>query len=180
MCTCTSYLHRISLIRVGVLCVGDSRSAPSHQAEEPLWKSSGQCLWVVVTIDAEPKVTLCLCSPKFPVAVVTLRNVVELLEFSEAYGADQLKKSCLQFICVNAACFLEGRWVCVGCVGWCMLWSLSPPLSCFLVFVDIWIILKTHFWMSCPQPTYPWCVDVFMYMCAFHSLSYYSSDGWHL
>ena len=41
---------------------------------------------------------------------MTLRNVVEFLEFAEAYSADQLKKSCQQFICVNAACFLEGRW----------------------------------------------------------------------
>ena len=41
--------------------------------------------------------------------IVTLRNVVEFLEFAEAYCADQLKKSCLQFICVNAVCFLEGR-----------------------------------------------------------------------
>lgn len=40
--------------------------------------------------------------------LVTLRNVVEFLKFAEAYCADQLKKSCLQFICVNAACFLEG------------------------------------------------------------------------
>ena len=40
-----------------------------------------------------------------------LRNAVDLLEFSEAYCAEQLKKTCLQFICVNAACFLEGRWV---------------------------------------------------------------------
>ena len=40
---------------------------------------------------------------------VNLKNAVEFLECAETYSAMQLKKSCLQFICVNASCFLESR-----------------------------------------------------------------------
>lgn len=41
---------------------------------------------------------------------VNLKNAVDFLEFAETYSAQQLKKSCLQFICVNSACFLEARY----------------------------------------------------------------------
>ncbi|XP_064404443.1 inhibitor of Bruton tyrosine kinase-like isoform X2 [Halichondria panicea] len=40
---------------------------------------------------------------------LTLRNVPELLEIADTYSASQLKSSCLQFICVNAAALLEAR-----------------------------------------------------------------------
>lgn len=43
--------------------------------------------------------------------ILELRNAVDFLEFSEAYSACHLKKCCLQFICVNASCFLEARWL---------------------------------------------------------------------
>lgn len=43
--------------------------------------------------------------------LVTLKNVADIAQFAVMYGADQLKKACLQFICINAACLLEGRLV---------------------------------------------------------------------
>ncbi len=46
-----------------------------------------------------------------PTAAVSLRNVSEMLEFSVAYSAMQLKKACLKFMCVNASVLLEGRYV---------------------------------------------------------------------
>ena len=42
-------------------------------------------------------------------SAVDLKNAVEFLEFAEAYSALQLKKACLQFICVNCSHFLEAR-----------------------------------------------------------------------
>ncbi len=41
--------------------------------------------------------------------LVDLRNAVDFLEFAETYSACQLKKSCFEFICVNASFFLEER-----------------------------------------------------------------------
>ena len=48
---------------------------------------------------------------------VTLRNVYELMEFSEVYNAPQLKRACLQFMCVNSASLLEGRYMYVRSFG---------------------------------------------------------------
>ena len=42
---------------------------------------------------------------------LTLKNAVELLEFSSMYGAEQLQDSCNQFICLNLAAVMENRWV---------------------------------------------------------------------
>ena len=47
----------------------------------------------------------------FNFVIVTLRNVGDIVKFAVAFSADQLKRSCLQFICVNAASLLEGRYV---------------------------------------------------------------------
>lgn len=40
---------------------------------------------------------------------VTLKNAAELLEFAVMYNAEQLKLSCLQFICLNMAALLESK-----------------------------------------------------------------------
>lgn len=40
---------------------------------------------------------------------LTLKNAAELLEFAAMYNAEQLKLSCLQFICLNLAAMLEAR-----------------------------------------------------------------------
>ena len=50
------------------------------------------------------------CVFHVPPLPVTLRSVSEVLGFAVAYSAEQLKRACLQFICVNAASLLEGRW----------------------------------------------------------------------
>ena len=42
---------------------------------------------------------------------LTLKNAVELLEFSSMYGAEQLQAACSQFICLNLAAVMENRWV---------------------------------------------------------------------
>ncbi|XP_028412320.1 inhibitor of Bruton tyrosine kinase-like [Dendronephthya gigantea] len=41
--------------------------------------------------------------------LVTLKNAVEILEFSCLYNAEQLKLSCLEFICMNISCLFEAR-----------------------------------------------------------------------
>jgi len=41
---------------------------------------------------------------------LNLKNVGDILEFAVAYSAIQLKTSCLQFICMNSASLLEGRY----------------------------------------------------------------------
>ncbi|XP_037082499.1 inhibitor of Bruton tyrosine kinase-like [Pollicipes pollicipes] len=40
---------------------------------------------------------------------LTLKNAVELMEFSAMYGAEQLKSTCMQFICLNLAAVMENR-----------------------------------------------------------------------
>ena len=40
---------------------------------------------------------------------LTLKNAVELLEFSCLYGAEQLQAACNQFICLNLAAVMENR-----------------------------------------------------------------------
>lgn len=42
---------------------------------------------------------------------LTLKNAVEVLEFSALYGADQLKTTCMEFICLNLAAIMENRCV---------------------------------------------------------------------
>lgn len=66
-------------------------------------------LFYPLKINAGKTSCCCYCCCLF--LSVNLRNAVELLEFSETYYAQQLKNSCLQFICVNASCFFEGRYV---------------------------------------------------------------------
>ncbi|CAG2065845.1 unnamed protein product, partial [Timema podura] len=41
--------------------------------------------------------------------LVTLKNVAQLLELSGAYNADQLKRCCMQYICLNLPAVLEAR-----------------------------------------------------------------------
>ncbi|KFM65426.1 Inhibitor of Bruton tyrosine kinase, partial [Stegodyphus mimosarum] len=43
------------------------------------------------------------------VELITLKNSVELLELSYIYNAFQLKRSCMQFICINLAAIIEAR-----------------------------------------------------------------------
>ena len=43
---------------------------------------------------------------------VTIRNVADITSFADNYHAEQLKSACLQFICLNLAPLLEGRYVC--------------------------------------------------------------------
>jgi len=43
--------------------------------------------------------------------LVTIRNVAEIASFADNYHAEQLKNACLQFICLNLAPLLEGRYV---------------------------------------------------------------------
>ncbi|KAL4233187.1 hypothetical protein ACF0H5_007871 [Mactra antiquata] len=43
--------------------------------------------------------------------LVTLKNVGELLEFSTMYNASQLKSTCQQFIALNLAALIEGRYL---------------------------------------------------------------------
>ncbi|XP_043231783.1 inhibitor of Bruton tyrosine kinase-like [Amphibalanus amphitrite] len=40
---------------------------------------------------------------------LTLKNAVEILEFSSLYGAEQLQAACSQFICLNLAALMENR-----------------------------------------------------------------------
>lgn len=40
---------------------------------------------------------------------VSLKNVADLLDFATTYHADQLKSTCLQFICLNLPAVLEGN-----------------------------------------------------------------------
>ena len=42
--------------------------------------------------------------------IVSFKNAGELLEFSSVYQAHQLKAACQQFISLNLAAMLEGRW----------------------------------------------------------------------
>ena len=41
--------------------------------------------------------------------LLTLKNVTELLQFSVNYLAEQLERSCMQFICLNLPAILENR-----------------------------------------------------------------------
>lgn len=41
--------------------------------------------------------------------LISLRNVCELLEFAQVCNADQLKKSCLQFACLNMPAIVESN-----------------------------------------------------------------------
>lgn len=52
--------------------------------------------------------TLCIT---LSFSAVTLKNVADIAHFAVTYGADQLKKACLQFICINATSLLDGRLV---------------------------------------------------------------------
>ena len=42
--------------------------------------------------------------------IVTIRNVADITSFADNYHAEQLKNACLQFICLNLAPLLEGRY----------------------------------------------------------------------
>jgi len=41
--------------------------------------------------------------------LVTLKNVADMLEFAFVYQAEQLKRTCLQFVCINLPALLETR-----------------------------------------------------------------------
>merc|ERR1719186_180205 len=41
--------------------------------------------------------------------LLTLKNVAEILQFSFNYSAEQLQRSCMQFICINLPAILENR-----------------------------------------------------------------------
>ncbi|XP_005101796.1 inhibitor of Bruton tyrosine kinase [Aplysia californica] len=43
--------------------------------------------------------------------IISFKNVGELLEFSSLYNAEQLKASCQQFVCLNLAAVMEGRYL---------------------------------------------------------------------
>jgi hypothetical protein len=79
---------------------------------------------------------------------------VEFLEFAEAYSADQLKKSCQQFVCVNAACFLEGRWASSDVIK--LLYMYIIYYHIYRIYEGTWTILKIHFLMNYQQLISPW------------------------
>ena len=41
--------------------------------------------------------------------LVSLKNAAELLEVSSFYNAEQLKRTCQQFVCLNLTALLETR-----------------------------------------------------------------------
>ena len=43
--------------------------------------------------------------------IVTIRNVADITSFAGNYHAEQLKNACMQFVCLNLAPLLEGRYV---------------------------------------------------------------------
>lgn len=43
--------------------------------------------------------------------ILTLKNVVSMLYLADRCNAEQLKETCMQFICINLALVLETRYI---------------------------------------------------------------------
>ena len=54
---------------------------------------------------------ICMRRLQYLLITVTIRNVGDITSFADNYHADQLKNACLQFICLNLAPLLEGRYL---------------------------------------------------------------------
>ena len=69
---------------------------------------------------------------------VTIRNVGDITSFADNYHAEQLKNACLQFICLNLAPLLEGRYAQYHYFVYCVYKDTQH------IFVVIFIIMWVH------------------------------------
>lgn len=68
----------------------------------------GNCLVVADQLIIPRLVSICESAL---VGLLTLKNVGQILEFSSIYNAGQLKRACMQYICLNLPAVVEMRYV---------------------------------------------------------------------